>query len=89
MIDKQKMFDCMDAVAEGIKAGIKMAAPVWIPVSERLPECRKRVLVSDLHGVFVAVWIGDGWNFEPAEIGMCTSQSAILAWMPLPEPYKK
>ena len=61
----------------------------WIPVSERLPENGKNVLVSVYHYDgkpfvyigFYAVnsqkWIVDSLEYD------------VVAWMPLPEPYKK
>lgn len=62
----------------------------WIPVSERLPkECDGRVLVSKedgqvttgLHSEFSNVWyIGDMCG-----VGGCK----VIAWMPLPEPYRE
>ena len=61
----------------------------WIPVSERLPkECDGHVLVSKedgqvttgLHSEFGNAWyIGDMCG-----VGGCK----VIAWMPLPEPYK-
>ena len=84
------VFDYMNAVAEGVKSGIKIATPRWYPVTERLPEKNKRVLLCDRCTVFVGKLGNEGyWIFEPTEIGMCTKQSDILAWMPLPEPYEE
>lgn len=58
----------------------------WISVEERLPEKSGDYLISTTHGyVGVAKWgFGlykkGGWN------GNC--KNCIVAWMPLPEPYK-
>ena len=62
----------------------------WIPCSERLPDNPKQVLICVK---FVADWgkdydinLGeywdgaDGWGIEGGE---------VIAWMPLPEPYKE
>ena len=60
----------------------------WIPCSERLPEAGQVVIVSDVRGdvyeytmnpLNVDKYIDDKWTFMGYE---------ILAWMPLPEPYK-
>jgi len=56
----------------------------WIPCSEWLPEQGARVLTCSKDG---DIWINDynpiaptAWAIEPW---------AVIAWMPLPEPYKE
>ena len=53
----------------------------WIPVSERLPERNKRVIVcyETMEGLKVDTSIFDKYG--------CLLGKAV-AWMPLPEPYK-
>lgn len=61
----------------------------WIPVNEKLPKDPKPVLVTilwhepyDNYEVSIGEYWdnGEGWDWLGAE---------IVAWMPLPEPYKK
>lgn len=54
----------------------------WVPVSERLPIPPTFCLVTTdgSHGdvIDIALYMSDGWH----------KASEVLAWMPLPEPYK-
>lgn len=72
----------------------------WIPVSERLPEEDGRYLVTFKYGIKVCMVgygsckrtvlgypIGHGWySLEEAQY---YAEDSIIAWMPLPEPYKE
>lgn len=54
----------------------------WIPCIERLPEPVKTyyLVTTDFGEIDIAYWLVDGW---------CTfSDNQVVAWMPLPEPYK-
>lgn len=63
----------------------------WIPVTERLPEEETDVLVCNANGEIQIssgsystemkdyfIWYTTGWRF-----------GKVIAWMPLPKPYKK
>ena len=67
------------------------AEPKWIPCSERLPEEGRKVLVTDIFGVYVGEFIDaeENWGGEHFvnEHGM--QSKSVIAWMPLPEPYKE
>lgn len=54
------------------------SAERWIPCSERLPEDCQRVLIQVINGNMYVI------NFSA--VG---ETSHIVAWMPLPEPYKE
>ena len=72
--------------------------PQWIPVSERLPKDMQFVLLTVRrlkaeynHEPFISVGY-IGWNqthWWCAHDGDCEiSKIEVIAWMPLPEPYK-
>ena len=67
-------------------------APVrrWIPVTERLPECGKRVLATD--GGFVGEFYinkrGQWKRYNVNDYSLLMALD-ILFWMPLPEPPKE
>ena len=72
--------------AERIKAlPPSLSRSQWIPCSERMPETRGKYIVSvKLDGHEYSdkdYWIGDRWNNY--------LKRQIIAWMPLPQPYKE
>lgn len=75
-----------DATDLAISALEKQLNGGWIPVSERLPKEDEEVLVTTIgNQVCWAFRYLDEWN-------TCLStfeNEAVLAWQPLPEPYKE
>lgn len=64
---------------------LPVGANRWIPVSERLPDDDRYVLVCVNGNLFIS-WhdkIGDTWWSESFD------QYTPSAWMPLPEPYRE
>ena len=61
----------------------------WIPVKDRLPETKEKVLVTHRSGVTIAslydsesqIWIANG--------GKPHRLKTVTAWQKLPEPYRK
>ena len=72
-------METAEAINMAIKA-LEQPEPQWIPCSERLPEKNDYYLVQALmnNDIFVASWQGCYWNVK----------TPIVAWMPLPAPYK-
>lgn len=80
---------------EGITCGAALAteyikqlpsAQQWTPVSEGLPEKEVEVLVTTSWGNVCMAWCDNGkWR---AEYINGYDDDEILAWMPLPEPFK-
>ena len=63
----------------------------WIPVSERLPEEGLTVLTFDTNGDIEFGAYEDGkweWLAESCS-GYWTRNDGVIAWMPLPEPYRE
>lgn len=62
--------------------------PQWIPIFERLPEEGTEVLGTDRNGCIRHVYKDKTglYEFATVEEGM---HIGIVAWMPLPEPYKE
>ena len=79
------------------------SAQQWIPCSERLPEDEQEVLVTrhflsdkqlkknaitESFYVEVASHIGDEWTSYSDEYKIKRHLHKVIAWMPLPDPYK-
>jgi len=92
-----EVVDTLGAIYErGFAAG-KKETSTWISVEERLPEnasigCLVTVMDTDirtqnefenLYPEFVG-WDGETWNDSDGE----PIPFEVIAWMPLPEPYK-
>lgn len=60
----------------------------WIPVSERLPEERKSVLVyaPEYNNIYCAYLDGDTWFIFGGYGSYAVAN--VTAWMPLPKPYE-
>lgn len=67
----------------------KLSEPNWIPVSERLPEERKAVLVyaPEYKNIYCAYLDGNTWFIFGGYGSYAVSN--VTAWMPLPTSYEQ
>ena len=61
----------------------------WIPVSERLPEIRQHVLCQCRGKNYLVLRLNHKGDWECIYPRTTYMQSFVIAWMPLPEPYKE
>lgn len=81
---------------EAIKPYVELAHSVsaenkgeWIPVSERLPEEEQEVLCQLSDGSCAVLYVQDNWGqMDWVDGQMGTGSYDVIAWQPLPEPYK-
>ena len=83
--------DTIEALSAKVRANNLYGG--WIPVSERLPERDEIVLVcyKTTDTVHMCKYMDDGsenpwWSYKD---DCCVWNNVVLAWMPLPEPYKE
>ena len=86
--EKEKCGEWLDAI-ELAKIAIALQSQKWIPCSERLPkkpECGENGYIVQKKRVaepFSAYWNDERWTNEDDDV-----VDGVIAWMPLPEPYK-
>lgn len=75
---------CIEAIDMAIKA-LQEPERKWIPVSERLPETEDKVMCCTEtkkgdKNIIIGYYMEGSWR--------CGMNSNVVAWQPLPEPYK-
>ena len=84
---EEAMYLDMRGVVENIQT-----EPQWIPCSERLPYSQEQVIVSiqDDAGDTRFNYTTCGWIITDKECWIVDDEvnNYVIAWMPLPEPYK-
>lgn len=83
----QRMQDIEQAMLEKAYWFGKQDAQQWIPTSERLPKVREWVLCQCRAGIMDVLRLTEdnGWYKDSTHTYM---HSFVLAWCPLPEPWK-
>lgn len=80
----QELQEVMDIVRKQPKVG------EWIPCSARLPEDEKTKIVTLSSGVVESgFWNERNWWCIGDSINLETRTGDVIAWQPLPEPYKE
>lgn len=76
--NKEELTKALAYDRDQYRKGYEDAKPRWIPCSERLPKDCQRVLIQVINGNMYVI------NFSA--VG---ETSHIVAWMPLPDPYRE
>lgn len=86
--NKEELIRALAYDRDQYQKGFEDGRPKWIPCSERLPEEGLYVVTNKWHHIdFLYYQRGRGWyhgNQQDIE-----GKPTIIAWMPLPEPYKE
>lgn len=90
---KQAEIACWD-VCNMIADRVPSAEPErkWIPVIEALPDSNDDVLLQFRSNMAVGYYEDEGWSVATGEdlySGIDESEDKPIAWMQLPEPYRK
>jgi hypothetical protein len=89
-IDKDELIKALNYDRQQYEKGYKdgLNASKWNSVTDRLPDKEDWYLVTEVDGSFITVnmrlWTTEGWIVPQ----IIEDKLNILAWMPLPEPYK-
>jgi len=87
--DVEKMQDIEQAMLEKAYECGKRDATQWIPCSERLPEVEELVLVTDDSSGIKTVDVDRCGQYENSNERFWYYTQNVVAWMPLPKPYKE
>lgn len=79
-MDDYEEFEELDFVQPHKKIPVNLVIDNWIPCSRKVPEEKGMYLTTTIDkGVYCDYW--NGVNFDRTEL--------VIAWKPLPEPYKE
>lgn len=87
--EKMSIIDNINAyTTEGITEADIIRQTGWTPVSERLPEYRTEVLTCSSGGYIEIQSRESTYGYWENQRGDWADVDEVIAWMPLPEPYK-
>ena len=102
LIIASTIYDFMKVVEELPSVAIPSAEPKWIPVSEKLPsDCNEDWVLAQIQEDNGYLWIPcvaeyredfEDWWTDANWVGWLKKHDGalkVIAWMPLPEPYKE
>ena len=76
-----------NAIMDAFDECVDSNEPHWIPVTERLPDISKSVLICDIEG---DIYLGHRTRYGDYYPDLWNDRiKNVTAWMPLPEPYKE
>ena len=86
----KRLKECpLDVIAPTVVSFPEREKGEWIPVSERLPEEEQEVLCQLSDDSMAVLYMQDNWGQMDWVDGMMgTGTYDVIAWQPLPEPYK-
>lgn len=91
-LNDDELYDVFSTIIDDMYNELPSVTPAtkWHKVEDELPDIGEEVLVNDGSDMFVAWWVNDGfearWHSFDESYDLDTP---ILAWMPLPQPYKE
>ena len=84
---KCQQLDVLIDLLERENKRLKAEQRRWIPCKERLPDISKSVLICDIEG---DIYLGHRTRYGDYYPDFwCDKIKNIVAWQPLPEPYKE
>ena len=92
LIDRQQAIDALDCI-NGVEEVLRSLPPAqpepqWIPIAEHLPKDGTWNIFTDGKNISVERYKADAIDhFFPN--GRWFDLEDVIAWMPLPEPYRK
>lgn len=86
-VDREELFRALKYDRDQYDKGFRDGTPKWIPVTERLPEDGKTVLVYGVRGGIYTAWCNQRYKY-PAwhKLNSKNHHCEPTHWMPLPEP---